>query len=123
MSNLEMTPTVLDANGNSRLTGNNLEVSGQVSTKEEAASNVEALAQLKQQESVPRSQRRGILGSIAIVPEINNPFEYSNGKKWLFTAIVALAGTTSSTGSSILYRKYLKLCFQDSHGCRRYVSS
>jgi hypothetical protein len=49
------------------------------------------------------------LASIAIVSEITNAFEYSNGKKWLFTAIVALAGTISSAGSSILYRKYLKL--------------
>jgi hypothetical protein len=49
------------------------------------------------------------LASIAIVSEITNAFEYSNDKKWLFTAIVALAGTTSAAGSSVLYRKNLNL--------------
>ncbi|KAL3417751.1 major facilitator superfamily transporter [Phlyctema vagabunda] len=87
-------------NGNSGDTENDLEAAGR---KTEAAPDVEALPQPKQQERVPRSQRRGILGSLAIIPEITNPYEYNNGMKWLFTAIVALAGTTSSTGSSILY--------------------
>jgi hypothetical protein len=79
----------------------------QAVTKKEISSDVEVPVPPKQQETVPRSQRRGILASIAIAPEITNAFEYSNGKKWLFTVIVALAGTTSSTGSSILYREYL----------------
>jgi hypothetical protein len=101
--------SVPDANDNSGAAENELEAAGLVSAKAEAASDVEALPQPKQRERVPRSQRRGILGNMAIIPEITNPYEYSNGMKWLFTALVALAGTTSSTGSSILYRKYMKL--------------
>jgi hypothetical protein len=54
----------------------------------------------------PRGQRRGLLASLTLVREVNDPYQYSNGMKWLFTAIVTFAGTTSSTGSSILYRKY-----------------
>jgi hypothetical protein len=50
-----------------------------------------------------------MLASIAIIPKIANAFEYSGWKKWLFTAIVALAGAMSSTGSYILYRRWLKL--------------
>ena len=104
MSEPENISAVPEANRNSRPTEDELEASGQVSTKEEIASDVKVLAQPKQGESIPRSQRRGVLASIAIVFEITDAFEYSNGKKWLFTAIVALAGTTSSAGSSILYR-------------------
>ena len=72
----------------------------------EANRDVEVLPQPKQQERVPRSQRRGLLVSLALIPEITEPYQYSNGMKWLFTAIVASAGMTSSTGSSIFYRKY-----------------
>lgn len=84
-----------------------LDESEQASTEVLIGAN-ELLAQPKQSKSLPRSQRRGLLASMAIVSEIENAFLYSNGKKWLFTAIVALAGTTSSTGSSILYRKCSK---------------
>jgi hypothetical protein len=107
MSEPKEISAVPEANHNSRPIEAEPEASGQVSTKKEMASDVEVLAQPKQRETVPRSQRRGFLASITIVSETTNAFEYSNGKKWLFTVIVALAGTTSSTGSSILYRKYL----------------
>jgi len=73
----------------------------------EAASDVEALPQTKQLEYTPRGQRRGLLSSVTLVREVQDPYQYSNGMKWLFTAIVAFAGTTSSTASSILYRKLL----------------
>ncbi|KFA50000.1 hypothetical protein S40293_05966 [Stachybotrys chartarum IBT 40293] len=77
---------------------------GQASSSSPAASSdVEALPQSKPLEAVPRSQRRGILASLAVIPEVTDPYAYSNGSKWLFTSIVALAGMTSSTGSSIFY--------------------
>lgn len=111
MSGPENISAVPEANRTPMPTTDELEPSGRVFTKEEIASDLEVLPESKQRESIPRSQRRGLLASVAIVPEITDAFEYSNGKKWLFTAIVALAGTTSSAGSSILYRKYPKLLF------------
>jgi hypothetical protein len=99
--------SVPDANDKSGAAETALAETGPAASSSEAASDVEALPQPKQLERVPRSQRRGILASLAIVPEVTNPYGYSNGMKWLFTTIVALAGTTSSTGSSILYRKYM----------------
>jgi hypothetical protein len=55
---------------NSSPTEDELEASGQVSTKEKIAFDVEVLARPKQQEHIPRSQRRGILANIAIVPDL-----------------------------------------------------
>lgn len=66
------------------------------------------IAQQGKLERVPRSQRRGLLASCLIVPEVTNPYQYGNATKWLMTGIVALAATTSSAGSSIFYRKLLK---------------
>jgi hypothetical protein len=66
----------------------------------------------------PRSGKQSVAPS---APEIPNAFEYSNGKKWLFTVIVALAGTTSSTGPSTLYREYQSSL--DSHGWSRCMST
>ena len=54
---------------------------------------------------VPRSQRRGLLAQLQLIPELTNPYHHSNPTKWLITTIVALAATTSSSGSSIFYRK------------------
>ncbi|RDW56957.1 MFS antiporter QDR3 [Coleophoma crateriformis] len=54
-------------------------------------------------EIVPRSQRRGLFGILAIIPEVKNPRNYSRGTKWVMTVIVAFAAITSSTGSSIFY--------------------
>ncbi|OCK73146.1 MFS multidrug resistance transporter [Lepidopterella palustris CBS 459.81] len=54
-------------------------------------------------ETVPRSQRRGLLGRFAIIPEVTNPYNYGNRTKWWMTIIVSFAAITSSTGSSIFY--------------------
>ncbi|KAH8671695.1 major facilitator superfamily domain-containing protein [Xylariales sp. PMI_506] len=54
-------------------------------------------------EQIPRSQRRGLFGRFTIIPEVVDPRAYSNGTKWLMTVIAAIAGATSSTGSSIFY--------------------
>lgn len=58
-------------------------------------------------EAIPRSQRRGFFGRFTLVPEAVNPYEYKNGTKWMMTIFVALAATTSSTGSSISYRELI----------------
>lgn len=59
-----------------------------------------------QAQIIPRSERRGILGRLTLIPEVANPRATNNGTKWIMTSIVALAAATSSTGSSISYRKY-----------------
>lgn len=53
---------------------------------------------------VDRSQRRGFLPQLTLVPELQDPRTYSNSTKWLLTSLVAVAGAMSSTGSSIFYR-------------------
>lgn len=53
---------------------------------------------------VDRSQRRGFLPQLTLVPELHDPRTYSGGTKWLLTSLVAVAGAMSSTGSSIFYR-------------------
>lgn len=57
-------------------------------------------------QKVPRSQRRGLFASLAIIPEVTNPHNYGNVTKWWMTIIVSFAAITSSTGSSIFYRRY-----------------
>ncbi|CAK7208544.1 hypothetical protein SBRCBS47491_000128 [Sporothrix bragantina] len=52
---------------------------------------------------VPRSKRRGLFGSFAILPEIERPYEYRNKTKWLITLIVALSAAAGPLGSSIFY--------------------
>ncbi len=58
---------------------------------------------------VPRSQRRGLFSRFTVIPEVENPYEYSNGTKWWMTIIVSIAAATSATGSSIFYREYTNL--------------
>lgn len=53
---------------------------------------------------VPRSKRRGFLGSLTIVPEVENPYDYKKSTKWGLTFIVALATAAAPLGSTIFYR-------------------
>ncbi|KAG7108378.1 Lipase 4 like protein [Verticillium longisporum] len=52
---------------------------------------------------VPASRRRGFLGRLTLIPELERPQEYSNKTKWCITAVVALAGSASPLGSAIFY--------------------
>ncbi|KAH8742776.1 major facilitator superfamily transporter [Diaporthe sp. PMI_573] len=52
---------------------------------------------------VRRSKRRGLLGRFAIVPEVNNPYNYRNSTKWGITATISLATVVAPMGSSIFY--------------------
>ncbi|CAK7198733.1 hypothetical protein SEUCBS139899_001397 [Sporothrix eucalyptigena] len=52
---------------------------------------------------IPRSKRRGLFGSFAILPEVERPYEYQNKTKWLITLIVALSAAAGPLGSSIFY--------------------
>ncbi|KAH7149370.1 major facilitator superfamily domain-containing protein [Dactylonectria estremocensis] len=52
---------------------------------------------------VPRSRRRGLLGSITIVPEISNPYDYKRSTKWGLICIIALATAAAPLGSTVVY--------------------
>ena len=54
---------------------------------------------------VPKSEQRGLLARLAIIPEIESPYEYTNNTKWIITAVVAMAAAGAPMGSGIFYRK------------------
>lgn len=58
----------------------------------------------RSQSVIPRSQRRGVFGKLAVIPEIERPYEYRNRTKWAITAIIALAAGAAPMGSGIFYR-------------------
>jgi hypothetical protein len=58
---------------------------------------------------VPRDQRRGLLGRLTLIPEVERPYEYKDSTKWMITAIVALAAAGAPMGSSIFMREWLLL--------------
>ncbi|RDA88303.1 hypothetical protein CP532_6578 [Ophiocordyceps camponoti-leonardi (nom. inval.)] len=52
---------------------------------------------------VPRRLRRGLLGRLAVIPEVKRPYDYSKRTKWGITAVVSLAAVSAPLGSSIFY--------------------
>ncbi|KAM0398127.1 hypothetical protein HYE67_010900 [Fusarium culmorum] len=60
-------------------------------------------ARSKTRSVVPRSQRRGLLARLTLVPEIEYPPGYKNSTKWCLTAIVALATAAAPLGSTVVY--------------------
>jgi len=56
---------------------------------------------------VPRLKRRGLLGQLTLVAEVENPKTYPRRMKWFITFIVAVAGATAPMGSSVFFRKSL----------------
>ena len=56
---------------------------------------------------VPRASRRGLFGSLALVPEVERPYDYKNSTKWTITAAISLATAAAPMGSSIFYRMLL----------------
>lgn len=54
---------------------------------------------------VPRGKRRGMLGQLGLVPEIENPKEYSNFIKNYITLLVAAGGAAAPMASTILFRE------------------
>jgi hypothetical protein len=57
--------------------------------------------------TVPRLKRRGLLGQLALVAEVENPKTYPRRTKWFITFVVAVAGAAAPLGSSIFFRKSL----------------
>jgi hypothetical protein len=65
---------------------------------------------------IPRSKRRGLLARLTIIPEVERPYEYKRGTKWLITLQVALAAAAAPMGSAILLRKspsqtHTRICY------------
>lgn len=56
------------------------------------------------QSIVPRNKRRGLLGKLALLPEVDRPYDYKRSTKWLITLIIALAAAAGPMGSSIFLR-------------------
>jgi hypothetical protein len=56
-------------------------------------------------DTVPRSQRRGLLARLTVIPEVEQPYKYKNKTKWTITAIVALAAAGAPMGSGIFLRE------------------
>jgi hypothetical protein len=56
--------------------------------------------------AVPRSKRRGLLGRLTIIPEVERPYDYANSTKWVITIIVSAAAAAAPLGSAIFFRKY-----------------
>lgn len=74
-----------------------------------AASNGNELALIRTTTNpagiIPRKHRHGILGNsrFVVIPEVQNPFEYTRGVKSLITAIVGLACAAPPMGSAVLF--------------------
>jgi len=52
---------------------------------------------------VPRSKRRGLFSSLCIIPEIEDPYEYTRMSKKLITLVVAIAGAAAPMASAIIF--------------------
>ncbi len=81
-------------------------VPGQVTQPEARSKSRSSSTRSRPLSIIPRSQRRGLLGRFAIIPEVERPHEYGNGTKWAITAIVALAAAAAPVGSAIFYRRF-----------------
>ncbi|EMC92113.1 hypothetical protein BAUCODRAFT_276579 [Baudoinia panamericana UAMH 10762] len=51
---------------------------------------------------VPVSERRGLFARLCIFAEVIEPYDYSRGKKWFITFIIACAGAAAPMGSSLI---------------------
>ena len=58
---------------------------------------------------VPRSDRRGLLGKLTVLAEVEEPKHYPNSVKWFITFVIALAAVAAPAGSTILLRKHAAL--------------
>jgi multidrug resistance protein len=63
---------------------------------------------------VPRLERRGLFGTLTLLPEVEDARTYSNRVKWFLTFIIAVAGAAGPTGSAIFYRACREKVFDDS---------
>ncbi|KAI1123740.1 major facilitator superfamily domain-containing protein [Nemania abortiva] len=52
---------------------------------------------------VPKETRRGLFPWLSLVPEVEKPYYYTNGVKWMLTIVVAAAACAAPMGSAIIY--------------------
>jgi hypothetical protein len=64
--------------------------------------SIKSITSSNDPETVPRLERRGLLGRFTLIPEITIPNHYPRRTKWLITAIVALAAAAAPMGSAII---------------------
>jgi hypothetical protein len=57
--------------------------------------------------SIPRPKRRGLLARFTIIPEVQNPYDYTRSIKWFITFQVAIAAAAAPMGSAIILRKHI----------------
>ena len=75
---------------------------------------IDAEAQVAPEESeqnpppvkVPRSARRGLLGKLAVLAEVEEPKHYPDSVKWFITFVIAVAAMAAPLGSTILFRRF-----------------
>lgn len=53
---------------------------------------------------VTRGNRRGLLSRFTLLPEVENPYDYSDHTKWIITCLVAFAAAAAPLGSAIFFR-------------------
>ncbi|OCK77589.1 MFS transporter [Lepidopterella palustris CBS 459.81] len=51
---------------------------------------------------IERSKRRGLFASLALIPEVTNPYHYQRRTKWFITVMVAIAAAAAPMGSAII---------------------
>ncbi|KAG5363791.1 Quinidine resistance protein 3 [Yarrowia sp. B02] len=51
---------------------------------------------------VPKSERRGLLAALCVVPEVTEPRDYPSNIKWFLTGVVSLAAMAAPLGTSIM---------------------
>jgi multidrug resistance protein len=51
---------------------------------------------------VERRKRRGLLGKLTLIPEVENPYHYTRRTKWFITFVVAVCGAAAPMGSAIV---------------------
>lgn len=61
---------------------------------------------------IPRSKQRGLLARFTVIPELEDPYTYTNRTKWCITAVVAVAGGVGPLGSGIFYRTCTPTCLE-----------
>ncbi|TKA65688.1 hypothetical protein B0A49_08555, partial [Cryomyces minteri] len=82
--------------------------SGEASHKDEvqASSEQHRAASVRSEHKppvpVPRSERRGLLARLTVIPEVEEPHDYARKTKWTITFVVAVAGAAAPMGSAII---------------------
>lgn len=57
-------------------------------------------------EPVPKLQRRGLFANFAILPEIEDPYQYPRKTKWFIVLLAAYCAAAAPLGSAIFFRRH-----------------